>query len=735
MHWPADSKTPADFSPSSRRTFLVSMAALALQACGGGGTDAGSAGPDAGTCAAGATATGSGSAAASFVHPGLLHTQADFDRMAAKVAANASPWIDDLKVLVANRYASATGLPDPQLALYRGNDGTHDENYMILARDIAAAYACALRWKVSGDVDCANKAVRIMNAWATTMTAIGGDSNRFLASGLYGHEFANAAEIMRSYSGWAAADFAAFQNYMRTVFYPVCSSFLADHNGADITHYWANWDLCNMAAIMAIGVLCDDHGMFEEAVTYFKTGAGNGAIAQAVYFLHDGNLGQWQESGRDQAHNTLGIALMGPICEMAWNQGIDLYGFDNNRFLAGAEYVAKANLIESGTSYHGVPYLAYNNADNVDQAVLSTVSQGSVRPAWALVSNHYVKRRGLAAPYTQKFAALVAPEGGGGNYGPNSTGFDQLGYGTLTCTRDALVSGLAPSGLTARSSAGSVILSWWGCAEGLSYNVKRAASACGTFTTLATGIADLLTYTDANVAAGTWYYVVTATTATGESAASGFVTSTTDLQLHTRLQFDETSGNSAADATGNGHTGTLVGGASFVAGRVGGAVSLDGVTGHVSLPDQLVEDLSDFTLSVWLKWNVATRNARVFDFGAGTGRYMTLRASAGATARLSTTVSGSHNERSIDTAVLPTGVWTHIVVTLSGTTQTLYVDGVAVGSIADMPFAPFRLGDTGRNWLGRSQSGTDPYLDGLIDDFRLYRNAMTADQVAGLFAS
>ena len=119
----------------------------------------------------------------------------------------------------------------------------------------------------------------------------------------------------------------------------------------------------------------------------------------------------------------------------------------------------------------------------------------------------------------------------------------------------------------------------------------------------------------------------------------------------------------------------------------------------------------------------------------GTGRYMTLRASAGATARLSTTVSGSHNERSIDTAVLPTGVWTHIVVTLSGTTQTLYVDGVAAGSIADMPFAPFRLGDTGRNWLGRSQSGTDPYLDGLIDDFRLYRNAMTADQVAGLFAS
>jgi hypothetical protein len=366
-----------------------------------------------------------------FLHPGLLHSAQDFDRMSAKVAAGAQPWKAGWDKLVANAHSSLTWKANPVAMVYRGADGVHPENYSQLYNDAAAAYAAALRWKISGDSAYADKSVQILNAWAAVLTGIGGTTDKFLAAGLYGYEIANAAEIVRTYGGWSTSDFDRFKDMMARVFYPLNHDFLVNHNGDRcLTHFYANWDLCNMASILAIGVLLDDRAMYSEAIDYFKSGGGNGAVGNAVYYLHPGNLGQWQESGRDQGHATLGIGLMGPFCEMAWKQGDDMYGFSENRFLAGAEYVASYNLGNS------VPYVTYSNCVNVIQTVIAEGGRGSIRPIWELVYNHYVNRKRLPSPNSEAYAAKVRPEGGGGDYGPNSGGYDQLGYGTLTFTLD-----------------------------------------------------------------------------------------------------------------------------------------------------------------------------------------------------------------------------------------------------------------------------------------------------------
>lgn len=728
----------------SRRTFLHGLGALALSACGAGGSSVGtsavsrstSASVNAATVVLPSAGTGATSVSTSgaFVHPGLLHTQADFDRIAQKVAAQAQPWYAGWQVLASNGHTSLSWTPRPATTVYRG--GTGPQNYPQLYGDIAAAYACALNWISTGNTAYADKAVQIMNAWSSTLQGLAGDSNVDLAAGIYGYEFAIVGEIMRSYSGLSAANLSAFQSMMLNCFYPINIDFLNRHNNTDITHYWANWDLCNMASIMAIGVLTDDHAMFDEAVNYYQNGLGNGASAQAVYYLHPGYLGQWQESGRDQGHNNLGIGLCGAICEMAWNQGLDLYGYDNNRFLAGAEYVAKANLKQSDGTFLTVPYETYANVD-VKQTAFSTASQGDIRPIWALIYNHYVNRKGLAAPWSEKFALSIQPEGGGGNYGTTSGGYDQLGYGTLVFTRDPVSPAAAPSGVTAWPTAGQVVLSWWGVANGTSYNVKRAATSGGPYTTVTSGIADPLTYID-SPASGTWYYVVSATTASGESQNSSEVVAVTAVQLHTQLMFDEVSGSTAADATGNGHTGTLNGGASRTAGKSGNAVLLDGSTGYVSLPNNIAADISDFTIAAWVFRNSAAtkQQERIFDFGSGTGRYMFLSPDSGGTIRFAISLNGYHNERQVTgTAPVPSGQWTHVAATLSGTTLTLYVNGSQVGQTAGAAFTPWRIGPTAQNWIGRSQFSADPYFNGAIDDFRIYRGALPADQIATLAQS
>jgi len=374
-------------------------------------------------------------------HVGALHTPEDFARIKSKLEAQDEAIVAGWNKLIANSHAQASYKANPVEKLVRGGGSVEEpdpDNYSRAFNDVAAAYQLALRWKISGDDQYAKTAIDILNAWAATCKRISGDSNTALAGGIYGYQFAIAGELLRDYSGWKPADFEAYQNWMKDVFYTLNMAFLTSHWGTCDSHYWANWDLANLASVMAIGILTDNRSMYNYAINYLQNGNGNGNWYKAINYVFDGadaGLAQLQESGRDQGHATLCIALMGHICQLAWNQGDDFYGLDDNRFLKVCEYVAKYNVAQLSVPFHEYTRKwAANCAQTEVHTQISDNGRGTERPMWSGPFYHYTKIKGLQADYTGLGMTKTYPEGGGGDYGSTSGGYDQLGFGTLMYT-------------------------------------------------------------------------------------------------------------------------------------------------------------------------------------------------------------------------------------------------------------------------------------------------------------
>jgi hypothetical protein len=201
--------------------------------------------------------------------------------------------------------------------------------------------------------------------------------------------------------------------------------------------------------------------------------------------------------------------------------------------------------------------------------------------------------------------------------------------------------------------------------------------------------------------------------------------------------FDDGSGTTAIDATGNGRTATLAGGVGWTTGRSGGAVNLGGTGAHVAMPAGILAGVTAFTVAGWVRLTAIANWARVFDFGSGTGTNMFFTARSGSgTARFAITNSGSGGEQRIDApSALPTGAWTHFVVTQTGNLGILYINGAEVARNSAMTLRPSNLGSTTQNWIGRSQYSGDPYLNAAVDGFRVYSRALSASEISTLFSS
>ena len=197
------------------------------------------------------------------------------------------------------------------------------------------------------------------------------------------------------------------------------------------------------------------------------------------------------------------------------------------------------------------------------------------------------------------------------------------------------------------------------------------------------------------------------------------------------------------DSTSHGNDGTLMtgtgGGAgySFSTGKVGNALDLVlAKKGYVTLPAGLLAGACEATIATWVYIN-SNVNAwtRIWDFGQDTNVYMFLTpiTNTDNVARFGISLNGNTREEDIVAPTeVPTLKWTHVAVVLGPSGGILYFDGVPVGSNTSMTLRPADLGHTKNNYIGRSQFSDDPYLDGNIDELRIYNRALSPEEVLAL---
>src|SRR3954467_5548164 len=152
-----------------------------------------------------------------FKHPGILLNRAQLDLIKSRVAQGIEPQKTAFAALLASPLADLNFTPSPRATIECGPYSKPDIGCKDERRDCTAAYSQALAWYVTGNEKYARNAIRIMNAWANTLTGGHINQNGDVQASWAGSVWPRAAEIVRYTSDlWAREDVARFQKMLVT---------------------------------------------------------------------------------------------------------------------------------------------------------------------------------------------------------------------------------------------------------------------------------------------------------------------------------------------------------------------------------------------------------------------------------------------------------------------------------------------------------------------------------------
>ncbi|WIA35436.1 hypothetical protein OEZ86_003877 [Tetradesmus obliquus] len=314
-----------------------------------------------------------------FVHPGTLMGPAEvqlLQQRASGAAAADDTWRQALQALQASTPLAYNhhALKDFQCE-WEGPKVGHEE---LVEKDGVMVYQQAVMWLVSGDERYAANAAGIIDAWATTNKRFCG-KNAPLEAGWAIASFARAAELLKhSWPGWAGSGVEGrFMGWVDALLLPQL-----DH---EMLHRLplANWQTTVAECKAQLATLTGRRRLWDEALAWWHK----------VFDAYVKPCGECGETQRDLFHSQFGLGGLIQLAEMAWQQGLDLYCYQNSRLFTAMEFHA-----------------FITNGGKPQECCYQLKGIGFLPCGWEVGYNHYKGRMGWEMPQTAKMLAAHRPE-------------------------------------------------------------------------------------------------------------------------------------------------------------------------------------------------------------------------------------------------------------------------------------------------------------------------------------
>ncbi len=320
-----------------------------------------------------------------------------------------------------------------------------------------------------------------------------------------------------------------------------------------------------------------------------------------------------------------------------------------------------------------------------------------------------VKTYSTAGTYTVKLTVSNA----GGSTTTSKTISATASTPTANFTASS-TSGVAPLPVTFSNTSTNAINYSWNFGDGITdtaQNPSHTYASAGNYTVTLT----------ATGSSGTTPSTKTQTIAVSAASAStgGLVAA---------YNFNEGSGNTVVDASGNGNDGTISGATRTTSGKFGGALSFDGISNWVTVNDSASLDLTNgMTLEAWVYptatmsgWQAVINKEQPGGFGAA--YYLSANSDLN---QPEVAVYTTDWHKLYGGPALSANQWVHLVGTYDGSTMKLYVNGSQVSSQPqtggiDVTSGVLRIG--GNSYWGE-------FFKGRIDEIRIYNRALSASEI------